>query len=1151
MIRTSHRLHCLFALLLLILTFPKQVRAQAASPTLTAIAPDHALPGTSITFTGSNFGAIQGDSFIEFVYGANQVAFITPTSWADTEIKGAIPAGVTSGYFVIVIRSGNNVAATSPQTFIVQQLPTLSSVTPDTGPVQTNIQVVGTGFGDTKGSISINGIPMSVSNWNDTTIAAQIPSSAASGTLALVTSDGLTASGLTLTVLPTPHITSISPSAAPVGTPITITGTNFGVQTTPIMFRGATGAPTSWNDTSITVAVPVGAMTGRVCVTANGVRGNCSPFGVGTPPTLTSVSPNAGAQGTTITLVGTGFGDSQGPSIVSLNRTPATITSWSDTNIIASVPAAASSGTAFVAVGTLRSNSLPFSVTNPSGQSATADIILRDSETGLGIVGGQIGGSAVTTAAPTTLQALGSSDQDATLHLAISPGQYAIEGTATGYAAIRTITTLSSGDNPQIVLNLTPTVHDSKLATAEASTTSSSHVLYGYAMDGATNTPISAASVTATASQASTTTDATGFYSLALAANSGVTTTDTYGETTMAESIVVSSPGYNSYTMNALPTDGGAVTHLTFRLTAGSGSPTVSSASREPNGDDHQVDADTVAPLSQGLLDWMNGATSNEDPGAPGGGSNSTIPSRLGSTVRVGTGCSLFTWTEGNKKHKRVVCTSSEVHSLEDYVAVGLAAEWRATWSADSLKAGAVAYRSYGAYYIQNPMGQNFDICNTDMCQVYDPSMARPEAKAAAIATAGVVLSSDGISAARAEYASETNAALCGDKSKGPQHKCCADAKTGDGTAKWPCMPDALGAGAGLVGSENVHGHGMSQRGSQRWGAGVNNANAKVTTPTPWQCILDHYYNDTGNSTGSQGEGGRKTFIMGPGGDGLLAYSTASGIYASGLGGTNPHLVTASGILPVWSPDQKYVAYDSSDGANIMISAADGSSTGTLAAGISLGTELAWSPLGSPIASTSGVLVTIDPISGSGIAAPGLNLWHWPTSGFSAPSFSPDGSTIAFAVLNPDLADGLTGYALAKTATNDTNGGTWLTPPAGAVVPDYNGHPSWAPDGKQIVFDGCHQCTDPYYPPQSKIYRMDANGGSPSALTGADFHYPQYSADGRFIFYASLNLQNGNQALYVMNADGSNPHLVQGVPTIGGYGGKAYAVSTCRPFDRY
>jgi hypothetical protein len=78
---------------------------------------------------------------------------------------------------------------------------------------------------------------------------------------------------------PAPTITSLSPNSGDVGTPVTITGTNFGTtqgDTSTVTFTdGANaGRATTWTDTQIIINVPVGATTGAVTVTVGGRTSN-------------------------------------------------------------------------------------------------------------------------------------------------------------------------------------------------------------------------------------------------------------------------------------------------------------------------------------------------------------------------------------------------------------------------------------------------------------------------------------------------------------------------------------------------------------------------------------------------------------------------------------------------------------------------------------------------------------------------------------------------------------------------------------------------------------------------------------------------------------------------------------------------------------
>jgi IPT/TIG domain/Bacterial Ig-like domain (group 2)/Beta-propeller repeat/Galactose oxidase, central domain len=84
-------------------------------------------------------------------------------------------------------------------------------------------------------------------------------------------------------------------------------------------------------------------------------------------PMISSLSPLSGPNGAQITINGLNFGSSQGSSTVTFGTDTAPIVSWSDTAIVAQVPAFAPIGFLQVTVTTLleASNSEPFTVTNP------------------------------------------------------------------------------------------------------------------------------------------------------------------------------------------------------------------------------------------------------------------------------------------------------------------------------------------------------------------------------------------------------------------------------------------------------------------------------------------------------------------------------------------------------------------------------------------------------------------------------------------------------------------------------------------------------------------------------------------------------------------------------------------------------------------
>jgi IPT/TIG domain len=162
-------------------------------------------------------------------------------------------------------------------------------------------------------------------------------------------------------------ITSYSPKFGPPGTVVTIQGTGFGPSSassylsamSPLTGTWTTWPTTSWSDTEITASVPANMRNGLVYLnaTVNRLQSiGTEPFTVGIPPIIGSYSPLFGPSGTVLTIHGTGFGASQGSSLVSVysavTGTSSTWkpTSWSDTEIVVPIPASTPNGLVYLSV---------------------------------------------------------------------------------------------------------------------------------------------------------------------------------------------------------------------------------------------------------------------------------------------------------------------------------------------------------------------------------------------------------------------------------------------------------------------------------------------------------------------------------------------------------------------------------------------------------------------------------------------------------------------------------------------------------------------------------------------------------------------------------------------------------------------------------
>jgi RHS repeat-associated protein len=330
------------------------LQLRAAAPTITSLSVTSGAVGASVTITGTNFGSTQGTSTVTF-----NGTTATVTTWTTTSIVTTVPTGATTGNVVVTVSR----KASNGESFTVVAAPSITSLSITTGAVGAAVTITGTNFGSSQGSgtVKFNGTAATVTSWSATSIGVTVPSGATTGNV-VVFASGVNSNGSSFTVVPAPSITSLSTTSGPVGTAVTIAGTNFGSPqgSGTVSFNGAAASVTSWSATSVAVTVPSAATTGNVVVFASGVNSNGSSFTV--TPDITSLSITSGAVGASVTITGTTFGSSQGSSTVKFNGTAATATTWSSTSIVTTVPSGATTGNVVVTVSSNASNGVSFTV---------------------------------------------------------------------------------------------------------------------------------------------------------------------------------------------------------------------------------------------------------------------------------------------------------------------------------------------------------------------------------------------------------------------------------------------------------------------------------------------------------------------------------------------------------------------------------------------------------------------------------------------------------------------------------------------------------------------------------------------------------------------------------------------------------------------
>src|SRR6266542_42518 len=207
-----------------------------------------------------------------------------------------------------------------------------------------------------------------------------------------------------------PTIGSFSPTSGPVGTSVTIHGSNFsGPDVTSVTFNGTSATFTIDNAQKITATVPAGATTGPIAITSSdGTATSSTNFtvtGAGAP-TITSFNPTSGPVGTSVQINGTNF---TGATAVSFNNVnaPGFTVNGAGTRITVTVPTGATTGPIRVTTpnGTATS-STNFTVTTVTTHDRTITLDLRRHLVARGIVTVNDGFGACASTVPVKIQRL-------------------------------------------------------------------------------------------------------------------------------------------------------------------------------------------------------------------------------------------------------------------------------------------------------------------------------------------------------------------------------------------------------------------------------------------------------------------------------------------------------------------------------------------------------------------------------------------------------------------------------------------------------------------------------------------------------------------------------------------------------------------------
>ena len=233
-------------------------------PTVTSISPNigSTAGGTPVTITGTNFAS--GATVMFGGSAATNVAVINGTT-----ITANTPAGASGMVTVTVTVSGQSASLTNGFTYEV--IPTVTSVSPNSGPTAggTPVTITGTNFASGATVTFAGAAAANVAVENGSTIIATAPAGTTGAVTVTVTVNGQSASladGFTYFGIPT--VSRVSPNSGSTGggTAVSITGANFASGST-VTFAGTTATNVVVvNSTTVTATTPPGS-AGAVTVT--------------------------------------------------------------------------------------------------------------------------------------------------------------------------------------------------------------------------------------------------------------------------------------------------------------------------------------------------------------------------------------------------------------------------------------------------------------------------------------------------------------------------------------------------------------------------------------------------------------------------------------------------------------------------------------------------------------------------------------------------------------------------------------------------------------------------------------------------------------------------------------------------------------------
>jgi RHS repeat-associated protein len=361
------------------------------APVITNVSATTGSVGTQIAIAGTGFGGAQGNSVVTL-----NGSPVTINAWGAAAIIFTIPSGATSGPLIVSVAP--NMDESNPVEFTVtsQPLP-IPWLDQDVG----SVGVRGSAT-YANGVFTVNGLGNCMCSTTDemhfvyqplsgdgTIIARVVSFTSSTGRAGVTIRQTLNASDADAYAFYwSSYITfndrtssggnnvQVNESYAgqfPYWVEIVRSGSNFSAYVSEYGFSWVQVGTTQTISMAQNVYIGLGVTSNSSSSLATAAFDNVSVSSAANPPpVITGVSATTASVGGQVEVSGSGFGASQGSSLVLLSGTPATVNSWSATSIIITIPAGATSGLLVVSLAPSMNDSNPVDFTVTSQPLPTA-----------------------------------------------------------------------------------------------------------------------------------------------------------------------------------------------------------------------------------------------------------------------------------------------------------------------------------------------------------------------------------------------------------------------------------------------------------------------------------------------------------------------------------------------------------------------------------------------------------------------------------------------------------------------------------------------------------------------------------------------------------------------------------------------------------